>query len=199
MLGDLFRRVGSPRLSIADARVRLHAAVEGRLAVVPAPSHAKGDDRDRNQRIADAQRAVQGGDLASAIKMYEALAKAYPEDTRFRLKLGDCCARVGDVTNATATYLAVAQQYEAQGSHLKAVAVYKQVLKMHGHSPMDATEANRPNLLIAHVFHALAGLYERLGLLSDALLAFEEFLKYAETTDERAPSVRERVAELQRS
>lgn len=197
--GDFLRRVGSPRLSVSDARVRLQAAMEGRLTVVPTPIDGLPEDRDRNARIDDAQRAVQRGDLASAITMYRALVQTYPEDTRFRLKLGDCYARVGDITNATATYLVVAQQYEAQGFFLKAIAVYKQILKVYGHSPMDATEADRPNPLVADVFHALAGLYERLHLLGDALLALEEFLNYAGGTDERIASVRERLSNLQRS
>lgn len=189
--GDFLRRVGSPRLSVSDARVRLQAAMEGRLTVAPVADHAAGDERDRNRRIADSQRAVQRGNLADAITMYEALAQAHPEETRFLLKLGDCCARTGDVAKAAATYLKVAQQYEAQGFYLKAVAVYKQVLKVYGR---DSEGMGIPREQIADVHHMLAALFARLGLSADALLQYEEFYRLAQEGDVRLVHAGEEIA-----
>lgn len=203
VLGTFLVRVGKGQLDPDDAAMRLQAAMEDRLVVAPvADRAAEGrNDRDRSRLIADAQRAIQCGNFQRAIEIYAGLCEQDPEDARLTLKLGDCYARAGAVVQATEAYLAVARHYDAQGFHLKAVAVYKQVLKLYGHTshaPMDVT-AKRPSPPVADVFHTLAELYERLGLLSDALLAFEEFLKYAEATDERIASVRERLAELQRS
>lgn len=189
--GDFLRRVGSSRLSVSDARVRLQAAMEGRLTVTPATDHATGDERDRNARIADAQRAVQGGHLADAITMYEALAQAHPEDTRFLLKLGDCCARAGHVAKATATYFKVAQQYDAQGLFLKAVAVYKQILTVYGRQPEGA---GLPREQIANVHYALASMYARLGLSVDACTQYEDFYRLAQEDDVRLVHAGEEIA-----
>lgn len=195
VLGDFLRRVGSPRLSVTDARERLQAAMEGRLTVVPAMPRAQGDDDDRNRRIADAQRAVQRGNLQRAIKIYVGLCEQYSDDFRLRLKLGDCYARVGETEKAAATHLEVARHYDAQGFYLKAVAVYKQILRMGERQPEGARLPKRTS---SDIRIALVELYERLGLLSDALLMAEEFLKYAEETDERISSVRDVIERLNR-
>ena len=196
VFGDVFRRVGSGRLSAEDAAVQVQAALEGRLAVVPTLDPAELRDDVRNQLIADAQREVQGGRLQRAIAIYAELHERYPEDTRFLLKLGDCYARSGDIQQALVTYRKVAQQYENQGFYLKAVAVYKQILKLCD----TPTEDRRiPKRTVADVRYALAGLYMKLNLRADALLMHQEFLKHAEETDERISAVRDLVAELERS
>lgn len=194
-LSDLLRRVGSERMSPEDVRVRLQAAVEDRLVVAPVTKRADrtGDD-ERNRLIADAQRALSRGNLAEAIKVYEALVQRYPEETRFHLKLGDHYARIGNVAKATEMYLAVAAQYAEQGFFLKAVAVYKQILTMSGRLP---PEQRPPRKVIADVHYALAGLFEEINLISDAFLQYEEFLRIAEDSDERIPVVREAMARLE--
>jgi len=193
VLGDIFRRVGSGRLSAEDAAVLIQAALEGRLTVVP-PDTATDGNHERNQRIADVQRAMERGDLASAIKMYAALAQGCPDDTRFLLKLGECYARTGDTANATTTYLTVAQQYERHGFYLKAVAAYKQILKLNEWPTDDAQRSVRT---ANDVRLALAALYERLGLLVDAHLQCQEFLAHAEAGDGRIPDVHQAIQRLE--
>lgn len=194
-LCDLLRRVGSDRMSPEDARVRLQAAMEDRLVVAPAAERAAGahDDRDRNRLIADAQRAVQRGNLSGAITMYGALTHDYPEDTRFRLKLGDCYARIGSLAKATETYLAVAAKYAEQGFFLKAVAVYKQILAMSGRQP---PEQRPPRKVLAGVHHALGALYERLNFRDEALSQFEECYRLTDEGDAQLSTLGERIMRL---
>ncbi|MDP3771146.1 MAG: hypothetical protein Q8R16_02520 [bacterium] len=196
VLGDVFRRVGSSRLSAADAAMQIQAALEGRLAVTPAVEGEQHRDHERDRLVSEAQREVQGGRLQRAILIYKNLCLRYADDTRLILKLGECYARVGDVREAIATYLEVAQQYETQGFFLKAVAVYKQILKLCD----TPTEDRRiPKRTVADVRYILAGLYRQLGLLVDASLMYQSFLEHAEGTDERISTVRDLVAELERS
>ncbi len=194
VLGDVFRRVGSDRLSAEDAAVRLQAAMEGRLAVTPTADGEQPRDRERDQLIAEAQREVQGGRFDRAIEIYANLHERFPNDTRLLLKLGDCYARSDDVQQALVTYRKVARQYEEQGFFLKAVAVYKQILKL---CDTPTEDGRIPKRTVADVRFALAKLYERLGLLVDALLMYEAFLQHAEETDERISTVREAMARLE--
>lgn len=190
-LCDLLRRVGSERMSPEDARVRLQAAVENRLVVAPVTVGAKDDERNRLARIEDAQNAVRARDLPRAIEIYAELCEQYPDETRFRLKLGDCYARTGNVEKATATYLTVARKYEEQGFFLKAAAVYKQILKM---GTWHGDGADLAQATIADVHHALASMYVRLGLLVDARTQYEEFYRLAEEGDARLAHAGEEIA-----
>lgn len=79
---------------------------------------------------------------------------ASPDDVSKRLKLGDLLARKGDTTDAAQQYQWVAERFAADGTPLKAVAVYKQLLKL-GRSD-------------ARIHLRLAELYLRVGLVADA-------------------------------
>lgn len=59
---------------------------------------------DRNKLIASAQNYIQKGQLRKAIKDYEALVAAYPDDIRVLLKIGDLQAREGLTADAMKTY-----------------------------------------------------------------------------------------------
>src|SRR5262245_2861249 len=85
---------------------------------------------------------------------------ADPSDARSLLKLGDLYTRKGDARGATTNYRKVAQQYAAQGFFLKAVAVWKQILKL---DPSDTAAVE-----------SLAEMYEKLSLTSDALATYEQ-------------------------
>ena len=114
---------------------------------------------DRNKLIASAQKYIQKGQFRKAIKDYEALVAAYPDDIRVLLKIGDLQAREGLTADAMKTYNEVADYYVAHGFFLKAVAVYKQLLRV---KPDDAPAQMR-----------LADLYAQLSLFSDALSQFQ--------------------------
>ena len=113
------------------------------------------------EKVMDAARKfVDKGQLDKAIKEYLRVVKEDPQDVRVWLKIGDLHARKGQKQEATETYLKVARFYQEQGFYLKAVAVYKQILKLD------------PRLVDVNL--KLAELYRQLGLLSDAMQHFEQ-------------------------
>ena len=115
-------------------------------------------DRAKAQKAA--QKYLAKGQIDRAISEYEKVVGSDPSDARSLLKLGDLYTRQGDNRGASTAYRKVAAQYAAQGFFLKAVAVYKQILKLD------------PNDLAA--IEALADMYEKLSLASDALAAYEQ-------------------------
>lgn len=105
------------------------------------------------------RKAYEKGQYDKAIKEYLKIVKEDPKDVRVWLKIGDLYAKKDAKAEATDTYMKVAKFYSEQGFYLKAVAVYKQILKVD------------PRLVEVNL--KLAELYRQLGLLSDAMQHFE--------------------------
>ncbi|MGN6104702.1 MAG: tetratricopeptide repeat protein [Kofleriaceae bacterium] len=106
-----------------------------------------------------ARKFVDKGQIDKAVKEYLRIVHEDPKDVRVWLKIGDLYAKKGSKQDAIETYLKVARFYHEQGFFLKAVAVYKQILKLD------------PRLV--DVILKLAELYRQLGLMSDAMQHFE--------------------------
>jgi tetratricopeptide (TPR) repeat protein len=115
---------------------------------------------DRTKILEQAQKHHQKGAWDKAILEYQKLVKDDPQDVRTWLKIGDLFARKGSNKEAVDTYARVAETYAQQGFFLKAVAVYKQILKLD------------PSSIDTQV--KLAGMYEHLALVSDALAMYEQ-------------------------
>ncbi|MDD9942034.1 MAG: tetratricopeptide repeat protein [Myxococcales bacterium] len=115
---------------------------------------------DRSKVLKAAQKHLAKGHLDRAITEYERLVADDPGDARLLLKLGDAYTKNGQQKQAADTYRKVADQYAEQGFFLKAVAVFKQILKLDP-SRLDAWEK-------------LAEMYELLSLVSDALSTYEK-------------------------
>jgi pilus assembly protein FimV len=112
------------------------------------------------EKVMDAARKfVDKGQIDKAVKEYLRIVHEDPKDVRVWLKIGDLYAKKGSKQDAIETYLKVARFYHEQGFFLKAVAVYKQILKLD------------PRLV--DVILKLAELYRQLGLMSDAMQHFE--------------------------
>jgi pilus assembly protein FimV len=112
------------------------------------------------EKVMDAARKfVDKGQIDKAVKEYLRIVHEDPKDVRVWLKIGDLYAKKGAKQDAIETYLKVARFYQDQGFFLKAVAVYKQILKID------------PRLV--DVILKLAELYRQLGLMSDAMQHFE--------------------------
>lgn len=112
------------------------------------------------EKVMDAARKfVDKGQIDKAVKEYLRIVQEDPKDVRVWLKIGDLYAKKGAKQDAIETYLQVARFYHDQGFFLKAVAVYKQILKLD------------PRLV--DVILKLAELYRVLGLMSDAMQHFE--------------------------
>jgi pilus assembly protein FimV len=114
---------------------------------------------DRTKVLEAAQKHLAAGAFDKAIVEFQKLVAADPSDIRTWLKIGDLQSKVGKTKDAIDTYLRVADQYSAQGFHLKAVAVHKQILKL---------DPNRID-----VQFKLARAYEGLQLTSEALSTYE--------------------------
>ena len=115
---------------------------------------------DRTKILAAAQKHLSRGNYDRAIAEYQKLVKADPRDVRTLLKIGDLYTRKGAHREATSTYHRVAEHYAKQGFFLKAVAVYKQILKL---------QPGRNDVSLR-----LAEMYENLQLVSDALSTYEQ-------------------------
>ncbi|MEM7136752.1 MAG: tetratricopeptide repeat protein [Myxococcota bacterium] len=112
-------------------------------------------------KVLDAARKYQArGQYDKAIAQYQKLVDADKRDVRSLLKIGDLHVRKGDRGSAIETYEKVAEHYAQQGFFLKAIAVYKQILKLD------------PSALDAQV--SLGEMYEQLQLISDAMSVFED-------------------------
>ena len=112
------------------------------------------------EKVMDAARKfVEKNQIDKAVKEYLRIVQEDPKDVRVWLKIGDLYAKKGAKQDATATYEKVARFYHEQGFFLKAVAVYKQILKLD------------PRLV--DVILKLAELYRQLGLMSDAMQHYE--------------------------
>jgi tetratricopeptide (TPR) repeat protein len=137
---------------------------------------------NKNKVIAAAQKYVEKGQFEKAIKEYAKIVEEDPRDVRIWLKIGDLHAKKGSPTEAIDTYSKVAEFYSEQGFYLKAVAVYKQILKIDGN--------------LVEVNLRLAELYKQLGLLSDAMQQYEQvsnFYHQAGRTKEALTALRQIV------
>ncbi len=139
---------------------------------------------DRNKLIASAQKYLQRGMVQRALKDYEAIAAAFPDDMRILLKIGDLQARENLFDKAVRTYNEVADYYVAHGFYLKAVAVYKQLLRIR---PEDFPAQMR-----------LADLYAQLGLFSDSLAQYNSVAQRMQQGGQGGPylQVLNRMVEL---
>lgn len=117
---------------------------------------------NRAKVIASAHKYLSKGDLKRAIREYEKVLKEDPSDIRTKLKVADLLFRMGEKARATAAFEEVAEFYAAQGFLLKAVAVFKQVQKL------------KPHDVDVHLF--LAGLYQQIGLVNDAIVQYREVI-----------------------
>ncbi|MBO6937643.1 MAG: tetratricopeptide repeat protein [Deltaproteobacteria bacterium] len=115
---------------------------------------------DRSKVLSAAQKHLAKGNYDRAIAEYRRLVDEDPGDVRTWLKIGDLQTRKGAHKDASDTYHRVAEHYAEQGFFLKAVAVYKQILKL------------QPTRL--DISLRLAEMYEQLQLVSDALQTYEQ-------------------------
>ena len=115
---------------------------------------------NRNKVLEAARKYQSRGQYDKAINQYRKLVEADKRDVRSLLKIGDLFVRKGDRGSAIETYQQVADHYAQQGFFLKAIAVFKQILKLD------------PSRLEAHV--QLGEMYEQLQLISDAMSVYED-------------------------
>ncbi len=113
----------------------------------------------KRQHLESALSYVQQGKLDRAIAEYEAILRGDPNDSSVLNALGDLCARTGSKADAIRYFSRLAEAYRIDGLYVRAVAVYKKMLKL---DPLNA-EASL----------ACGELYAEQGLVAEAKLQFQ--------------------------
>ncbi len=122
---------------------------------------------DEKSKIIDkAQKLLQKGYLDKAIAEYKRVVEKYPKDTTIRLRIGDLYVKIGKKDDAIKEYGEVAKMHTRGGFNLKAIAVYKQILKL-DEGQMD-------------IHFKLAALYTDQGLIADAVASLSVLVSFYE-------------------
>ncbi|MBX7098188.1 MAG: tetratricopeptide repeat protein, partial [Myxococcaceae bacterium] len=114
---------------------------------------------DKNKIIEAAAKLVAKGAYDKAIKEYQKVLDADPKDVRILQKMGELYGKKNDNTQAAFFFTKVAESYATDGFFLKAVALYKQVLKL------DPT--------LVEVNLKLAELHQQLQLMSESMAYYQ--------------------------
>ena len=121
---------------------------------------------NKEKLLASAQKYLAKGQVARAIKDYQKLVELDPRDVRHRQKLAELYSRDNHPFEAVEAYEGVARHYAENGFYLKAIAVYKQMQKL---------EPTRVS-----IYHRLAELNEKQGLVGNALAEYRSLVAYYE-------------------
>ncbi len=114
---------------------------------------------DKNKIIEGAAKLVAKGAYDKAIKEYQKVLEADPKDVRILQKMGELYQKKNDNSQAAFYFTKVAESYSNDGFFLKAVALYKQVLKLD------------PSLIDVNL--KLAELHQQLQLMSEAMAYYQ--------------------------
>lgn len=123
---------------------------------------------DRDKVLLAAQKLVEKKRYDKAVVEYQKIIAEDPKDARTLLKIGDLYLKMEQYVEAITTYERVGQFYSQTGFALKAIAVYKQI--------REIIVKHVPHLedRFGHIVPCLAEIYHTLGLISDALAAYDE-------------------------
>ena len=110
---------------------------------------------DRNAIVENAQRFAAEGDFESAIAEWEKLRTGQPADSTIYNNIGDLHLKRHAPAEAVDAYLQAAAAFRAEGSALKAIAVYRKILKV------DPARYE--------VYRDLGDLHAERGLISNAI------------------------------
>jgi tetratricopeptide (TPR) repeat protein len=113
---------------------------------------------NKEKAVAAAQKYLERGQPDRALAEFARVVQDEPGDTRTWLKMAEIYARRGQNDQARDIYLRTAEIYVEQGALQKAVAVYKNALKL------------APGLAQGHL--RLGAIFQRLGQAADALQQF---------------------------
>ncbi len=108
----------------------------------------------REQVVQAAERYVSRGKIEAAIREYKKVLAENPNDTNTLNRVGDLYARIQRIDEAVDFFSKIAEQYAAEGFFVKAIAIYKKIIKL--------------NPTHLEVYEQLAELYHRQGLVNEA-------------------------------
>lgn len=134
--------------------------------------------------LEDIQKYIQRGQIDKAIEEYEKVLRIDPKDYKLRQKLGDLYLRKGKKNEAINQYLNVADVYIKDGFYLKAIAIYRQILRTDP-SKLDIYEKladlyKKQGLIVDAVaqLRSLAEIYEKQKNLSEAISTWEKIISF---------------------
>jgi tetratricopeptide (TPR) repeat protein len=131
----------------------------------------------------DAERYVLNGKVQQAIGEYQKIIKCDPDDVLILNTIGDLYLRQGNSPEANKYFSQVAENYVQNNFFLKAIAVYKKILKADPDNlPINATIASlyaRQGLSIdaRNQYLRVAGLLEREGKAREQMEVFERVVE----------------------
>src|SRR3954469_21655978 len=129
---------------------------------------------DKNKVIESAAKLITKGQFEKAVKEYQRILEVDPDDVRVLQKLAELYQKMNRKAEAAACFEKGARTYSQQGFYLKAVALYKQVLKV-----IDRVE----------VSVRLAELYQQLGLVGDATKEWQTVAAHYEKSGDTKASL----------
>ncbi|MDX9707948.1 MAG: tetratricopeptide repeat protein [Trichloromonas sp.] len=124
----------------------------------------------KEKLIDSAQKNIQKGQIAKAIKDYQQLVELEPKDIRHRQKLAELYNRAKQTAQALEEYHKVGNYYADNGFYLKAIAVFKQIQRI---SPDDLK-----------IYIRLADLNVKQGLIGNAMAEYRQLIARHEQTGE---------------
>lgn len=136
---------------------------------------------NRTKILNAAQKYYQKRNWEKAAREYSKLVEDDPSDARNQLKLADCLVKDGDHSGALAAYKSVAYYYLEDDIYDKAVAIFKQALRL---APKDA-----------ELHSALGDAYHHLGRLKEANRAYSQGYKIYKSKQD-APSQRRTLEKM---
>lgn len=139
---------------------------------------------NKEKILAQAKKLITQGKFDAAIKEYDKVLAVDPSDMRVKIRIAELYAKQKRIGDAIKFYRQVAQEYEKDGFYLKAVTVYKSVLRLN------------PSLIEINRF--LAEIYEKMGLHKDAVHQYQILANHFEHKGEskNALDIRKRLVEL---
>lgn len=139
---------------------------------------------NKEKILEHAKKLVTEGKFDRAIAEYEKLVQLDPDDLRVKIKIAELYIKRKQIQDAIKVYIDVASKYSDGGFYLKAVTVYKNILRLN------------PSLVDVNI--ALAELYEKMGLVQDALYQYQIIATfYEQKSDQQGVlNIREKMASL---
>ncbi len=140
---------------------------------------------DKNKILDAATKLVAKGAYDKAIKEYQKLLDADPKDVRILHKLGELYEKKNDNVQAAAFFTRVADSYAVDGFSMKAIALYKKILKLD------------PNLIEVNV--KLAELHQQHQLMSEAMAYYQAVANHYDSRGDMKASldILKRMVELE--
>ena len=129
----------------------------------------------REQVVQTAEKYVSRGKIEPAIREYRKLLAENPNDINTLNRVGDLYARIQRIEEAVELFNQIGQQYSDQGFFVKAIAIYKKIIKL------DPTRLE--------IYERLADLYHRQNLVTEARTQYQVLADYYTKHDNAASAI----------